>query len=211
LLGRVDIPKSSDVLTVEFDFEVTEEENLFAAEAIKAKKKVQELNEQGYSDLILSMDTKENAGKIAFNLVRSSKSEDYEDGNIAVAIKSLNQKYSPKTAPTLGKYHKLFYSLKLKKKADPDVFIAYLEDLRLSMAEMKSKMTDDQFLLHLHNHLTKDYDPEVKDLEKRIGSSENPLDIKEVQENLNLCYKRMGKRDDSSGDKEEEHALYAGS
>jgi hypothetical protein len=50
------------------------------------------------------------------------------------------------------------------------------------MAEMNSRMTDDQFLFHLLNNLTKDYEPEVKDLEKRIRSEEFPLDIKEVRE-----------------------------
>ena len=202
LLGKVEIPKSTAVLTVV--------SGASDEEATKLKIKIQELNEQGYSDLILSMDTKENAGKIAFNLVRSSKNEDYEDGNIAVAFKSLKRKYSPKTAPTLAKYHKLFYSSKLKKKADPDVFITHLEDLRLNMAEMKSKMSDDQFLLHLLNNLTEEYDPEVKDLEKRIGSTTNPLDIEEVREDLNLRYERTGKHEDTSESEEEEHALYAG-
>ena len=145
-----------------------------------------------------------------FNLVRSSKSVDYEDRNIAVAFKSLKRKYSPKTAPTLAKFHKLFYSAKLKKNADPDVFITYLEDLRLNMAEMKSMMTDDQFLLHLLNNLTKENDPEVKDLEKRIGSDENPLDIEEVREDLSLRYERLGKADDASESEDEEHALYDG-
>jgi hypothetical protein len=34
------------------------------------------------------------------------------------------------------------------------------------MAEMNSKMLDDQLFLYLLNNLTKDYEPEVKDLEK---------------------------------------------
>jgi hypothetical protein len=130
LLGKVEIPMSTEVLIAdsESDTDASDAEALEATKATKLKIKIRELNEQGYSDLILSMDTKENAGKIAFNLVRSSKNEDYEDGNIAVAFKSLKRKYSPKTAPTLAKYHKLFYSSKLKKKADPDVYITYLED-----------------------------------------------------------------------------------
>jgi hypothetical protein len=202
LLGKVLIPESTTVLTV---IAGASDED-----AIKAKVKTRELNEQGYSDLILSMDTKSNAGKVAFNLVRGSKTPDYEDGNIAVAFKSLKRKYSPKTAPTLAKYHKLFYSAKLKKKADPDVFITYLEDLRLNMAEMKSTMSDDQFLLHLLNNLTKEYEPEVKDLEKRIGSSTDPLDIEEVREDLSLRYERLGKTDDDSDSDDEEHALYVG-
>jgi hypothetical protein len=73
------------------------------------------------------------------------------------------------------------------------------------MAEMKLKMTDDQFLLHLLNDFSTEYDLKVKDLEKRIGSSRNPLDIEEVREDLSLRYERLGKSDDTSKSEEEEH------
>ncbi len=126
------------------------------------------------------------AGKVTFNLVRGSKTQDYKDGNIVVAFKSLKHKYSPKMAPTLAKHHKLFYSTKLKKKADPDMFITYLEDLRLNMAETNSKMSDNQFLLDVLNNLTKDYEPKVKDLEKRIRSLTDPLEIDYLSDNSSI-------------------------
>ena len=74
LLGKVEIPKSTDVLiaTTDSNTDASDADTLLATQATKLKIKIRELNEQGYSDLILSMDTKENAGKIAFNLVRSS-------------------------------------------------------------------------------------------------------------------------------------------
>ena len=42
--------------------------------------------------MILSMDTTTSAGKVAFNLVRTSKSSDYPDGNVNEAYNKLKKK-----------------------------------------------------------------------------------------------------------------------
>ena len=89
-------------------------------------------------------------GKVAFSLVRASKSMEYPDGNIAVAWMRLKKKYAPTTAPTLAKYHKMFYGAKLRQGSDPDGFITYLEDLQLKMEEMGSRMSDTQFPASWH-------------------------------------------------------------
>ena len=93
LLGKnkIAIPKSSEIL------DETKDDDL-------KKIKIGELNESGYTDLILSMDTETSAGKIAFNIVRNSKTKDYEDGNITVAWTSLKRKYSPKNSTYFGKH-----------------------------------------------------------------------------------------------------------
>jgi hypothetical protein len=108
LLGKIDIPEEGESLDEE-------------------RRKVKDLNEIGFSDLILSMDTSTSAGKVAFGLVRASKSIEYPDGNIAKAWEKLKRKYAPTTAPTLAKYHKQFYRAKLRKGSDPESFITYLE------------------------------------------------------------------------------------
>jgi hypothetical protein len=110
LLGKITIPKSTENL----DPADPDEEKLIA---------IQELNESGYTDLILSMDTEISSGKVAFNIVWNSKSKDYEDGNIKVAFKNLRLKYAPQNAPSLAKLHKSFNGASLKKNVDPDVFI----------------------------------------------------------------------------------------
>jgi hypothetical protein len=52
-----------------------------AKDANKGKIKIWEMNELAYSKLILlMMDTRESAGKVAFNIVKRSKSTDYQDG-----------------------------------------------------------------------------------------------------------------------------------
>jgi hypothetical protein len=87
-----------------------------------------------------------------------------------VAFKNLRCKHAPKTAPSLPKLHNSFYGAKLKKKADPDVFITYLKDLRSWMEDRKYVMTDNQFILHVVNNLTEGYINQVETLERRIGS-----------------------------------------
>jgi gag-polypeptide of LTR copia-type len=160
LLGKVEVPKES---ATESDSDK------------KKNKEIRDLNDIGYSDLILSMDTTTGSGKVAFSLVRASKSKDYPDGNITNAWSQLKGKYAPSTAPTLAKYHKQFYGAKLKHGSDPDSFITYLEDIRLKMEEMDSVITDTQFLLHRMNNLTNEYDVQVNKLESRIGDKEKPL------------------------------------
>ena len=103
LQGKLTIPVDSDVLDSDDDED-------------KEKIEIQEKNELAYGELILSMDTRESAGKVAFNIVRRSKSKDYPDGNAEVAWKGLKRKYAPTTAPSLAKLHKQFYGAKLKKK-----------------------------------------------------------------------------------------------
>jgi hypothetical protein len=78
---------------------------------------IRELNELAYSDLILSMDTDKSGGKVAFNIVKRSKTREYPDGNAAVAWQGLKRNYAPNTAPSLSKLHKQFYGTKLKKKS----------------------------------------------------------------------------------------------
>jgi polysaccharide deacetylase 2 family uncharacterized protein YibQ len=110
----------------------------------------------------------------------------------------LKRKYAPNTAPSLSKLHKQFYGAKLKKKVDPDIFITYLEDVRGCMEDMGSQMTDDQFMMHILNNLTKDYEMQVLKLEDRIGSSTNGLEIEELRDELSLRYERMNVRDENS-------------
>ena len=180
--------------------------------AKEVKMNIRELNEFAYSDLILSMDTDKSGGKVAFNIVKRSKTREYPDGNAAVAWQGLKRKYAPNTAPSLSKLHKQFYGAKLKKKVDPDIFITYLEDVRGRMEDMGSQMTDDQFMMHILNNLTKDYEMQVLKLEDRIGSSTNGLEIEDLRDELSLRYERMNVRDESSDEDDdgEEKALFGG-
>jgi hypothetical protein len=99
----------------------------------------------------------------------------------------------------------------LKKNVDPDIFITYLEDLRGRMYNMGSEMIDDHFILHVVNNITEDYMNQVENLEKKIGSVTDPLDIEDVREELNLKFERLKTRGKNNSDEDDdEHALFAG-
>jgi len=56
------------------------------------QKKAVKANEKGYSDLILSMDTDKAGGRVAFNIVKGTKSSEYPDGNVQLAYERLKKK-----------------------------------------------------------------------------------------------------------------------
>jgi hypothetical protein len=60
--------------------------------------RIREKNDSGYSDLILSMNTEESGGMVAFNTIRNSKSKDCKKRNIEIAFKNLRRKYAPSSA-----------------------------------------------------------------------------------------------------------------
>lgn len=190
LLGKETIPNSS-VLIDE------------STEPGKVQKKILDLNDMAYSELILSMDIKKAGGMVAFGIVKGSKSNDYEDGNGQVAWTRLKNKYAPKTAPSMVKLEREFRSSKLKKGTDPDVWITNLEELRDRLAEMGSVIKDDQFLVHILNNLSPEYELQVLFMEKRIGSTTDPLTVETFREDLNLKYERIHSKDDDKSDSDD--------
>jgi hypothetical protein len=157
----------------------------------KEEKRIHDLNDVGYGDLITAMEANKPAGKVAFNMVKKTKTVEYPDGNIQVAWKLLKDKYQSKFAPTLTKKSKEFYEARMKHGQDPDIYITYLEDLKVQLEEMGSVMTDDQFMIKIMNTLTDEYDNVVQLLEKRIGAENDPLQIEELREDLNLKFERI--------------------
>jgi hypothetical protein len=118
----------------------------------------------------------------------------------------------PRSAQTLSKLHKAFYQSKLKKRADPDVFIMYMEDMRARIEDVDQtmKMTDDHFMLHIVNNLTKDYERQVEAMEDKIAADTNPLTIEEMREILVLRFERLNDKQDSDDDNANaDHALIA--
>jgi gag-polypeptide of LTR copia-type len=162
LLGKLSIPKLDDV----FD-EILEEG--------KKMMKVIELNEIAYTELILSIDMKTSNGKIAFNIVKGCKTQDYPDGNAASAWEKLKYKNEPVSALSMVKLDKQFRELTLKKGQDPEVWITEFEDIRFRLDAMGSSIPENQFMIHVLNNLTADYDLQLALLEKRIVDKERPF------------------------------------
>jgi hypothetical protein len=72
LLGKVLIPKSSEVL----DEKTDEGKKMF---------RIIDLNEMAFTELVLSIDVSSNSGKIAFGIVKRCKTNDNEDGHAGSA------------------------------------------------------------------------------------------------------------------------------
>jgi hypothetical protein len=64
----------------------------------------------------------------------------------------------------------------------------YMEDMssRIEDVDQTIKMTDDHFMLHIINNLTKDHERQVEAMEDKIGADDHPLTIKEMHKILTL-------------------------
>jgi gag-polypeptide of LTR copia-type len=145
LLGKLSIPRSDE------EFDVT-------SEIGNEKSRIIKLNEIAFTELILSIDVKTSSSKTAFNLVKGCKTKDYPDGNAASAWEMLKNKYEPVSAPTLVELEKQFRELSLKKGQDPETWITELENLRVRLETMESSISENQFMFHILNNLTSDYE-----------------------------------------------------
>ena len=105
--------------------------------------KIVELNEQAFKELALPIYVSSSVGKIAFGIVKSCKTKEYEDGNTALAWEKLKKKFEPISAPSLIKSERMFRESKLNKDEDPEVWITNLEDLCLKLEVMETSITDD--------------------------------------------------------------------
>ena len=176
------------------------------------KKRLREANESAYTDLILSVDGSSANGRVAFNLIRLSKTKDRAEGNARMAWQRLRNKYATKSAPSLMALKKEFVNSRLtSRKEDPDVWISNLEDLRIRLEEQGSRMEEVDFMVHILNNLPKDYEVSQTKLEDRLTDDIDPLSVEEIRTELNLKFQRMNlKKSVEDDEDEEETALFAG-
>ena len=178
----------------------------------KEKKRLREANESAFTDLILSIDGTSANGRVAFNLIRLSKTKDRVDGDARMAWMRLQNKYATKSAPSLIALKKEFTNSRLESRMnDPDIWIGNLEDLRIRIEQQGSSMNDLDFMIHILNNLPKDYEISQAKLEDRLGDDIDPLTIEEIRTELNLKFQRMNlNRVVDDDEDEEETALFAG-
>ena len=162
LLGKATIPKESDALNTD------------------EKKKVAKLNELAYEDLILAIDGSTEAGRVAFQVVKGSKSKDYPNGNAAVSWSRLSTKYAAKTTPSLLWIKRELLKCVLKDgREDPDVWITKLEDYRAQINEMveeSDQMSEKEMMIHILNNVPKAYDIEVAKFEDKLEEDKLTLE-----------------------------------
>jgi hypothetical protein len=178
LFGKLLIPK--------VDEEIDERSDIGNKKSI-----IIQLNEIAYTELILSMDVKTRRNKVAFNITRGCKTKDYPDGNGAIPWGGLKNKYEPVSAPSMVKLEKKFRELSLKKGQDPEIWITELEDLRVKLENMGSCITENQFMIHILNKLTSNYDVQLAWMERRVGDSDKPPIVEKVRGELYLRCERL--------------------
>jgi len=190
LLGTVAIPKDADTI----------DESTTAG---KESKKAKDMNELAYEELILSIDTTNSQGKVAFQLVKSCKTTDYANEDSKLAWKRLKDKYAPKVAPKKMELKSEFQRSCLKNVGDDlDEWITNLEGIRSKLKDMGSDISDEDFLIHVLNNLPSEYEVQVSKLEDKLGSAMNALTIEDVRNELNLKYARMKRTSDDGGESE---------
>ena len=166
----------------------------------EAKRTLAELNEEAYEELVLSMDHTSQTGKVAFSLVKNSKTAEHPGGNCKIAWDRLVSKYAPKTAPSLLKLKKKFANSRLEDlKTNPDEWITELEGLRYDMEEMHiaTTMSDLDFLIHVLNNLPEEYDVVLDGMESRLMLKDTDpklLTIEDMRSRLNNRFERVKER-----------------
>jgi hypothetical protein len=91
----------------------------------------------------------------------------------------------------------------LKKGQDPEIWLTEFEDYQMKLEELGSSITDNQFMIHILNNMTLDYDLQLALMEKHINDKLNPLTVDEIRDDLNLRFERLNmKSNDESGNEE---------
>ena len=185
----------------------------FGAEALaEDQKELVELNKKAFGDLVISIDCSTAAGKVAFSMIKNTKTKEYPTGDITIAWLRLKKKYEPSTAPQLMRLTREFYHKFLRPDQDPDVFITEMEALQIQMQDLGHHMPDKNLIMQVLNNLTRDYEMDVNMLEYRMEQlkiENKELTIEDVRSTLNLRYIRL-KTTQKVPHKSVEHAYYMG-
>jgi hypothetical protein len=77
---------------------------------------------------------------------------------------------------------------------------------------MGSSILENQFMIHVLNNLTSDFDFQLALMKKRIGDTEEPLTVEEIRADLSLSFESLYMNSPKNGDVEvlEVHALFSG-
>ena len=103
--------------------------------------KLGELNKCLYEDFILLINTSSSVGRVAFELVKNAKSEDFLEGTCKVAWDRLVSKYALYTASFLLKLKSKFHYSKLELiDKDPVKLISHLEQIRICAMNLAKKV-----------------------------------------------------------------------
>jgi hypothetical protein len=99
-----------------------------------------------------------------------------------------------------------------ERSRDPETWITELEDLPVRLETMESSILENQFMIHILNNLTLDYELQLAMMERRVGDTDKPLTVEEIRGKLSLRFERLNSNSTNNCEGEilEEHALFSG-
>jgi hypothetical protein len=77
----------------------------------------------------------------------------------------------------------------------------------MRLEELGSIISDNQFILHILNNMTEDYDLQPAIIEKRVTDESNPLTIDKIQDDLNLRFKRLNEKQKKESKNDSNHEV----
>ena len=175
LLGKETPPKFDKVIDISTALGKTEE-------------KLCEVNEQGYSDLLLSMED-----EIAFGLVDEAKTNDQPDGDLHTAWKALVAKYQPATVNALVQLKQELMNCVMSSGENPEEYVQRVETLnrKVKSIDAAKAMDVDSLLIHVCGNAPEEYDHIMPNLQKRIGQG---LTIADLKADMKVIYDILQKR-----------------
>ena len=150
--------------------------DILTGEKINDKEKRSGLNDNAYSDLLLAMNC-----EVAFDYVDEAVSEEFPEGDVALAWTNLMQKFQPSTTGSRVYYKNEFNNSKLQSDKDPDEWISGLEKLRKLVKSTGSEISDKDFIIHVLNNLPKTYESMIDNFEKELDKDELTVSDDEFQ------------------------------
>jgi hypothetical protein len=78
-----------------------------------------------------------------------------------------------------------------------------LEDFSFKLDETGSKISENQFMIHVLNNLPTEYNLQLALLEKRIGDKDQPLSVEEITAKLSLRFERLNMKSTKNEEDEE--------
>jgi hypothetical protein len=154
-------------------------------------------------ELIFSIDIKASCNKITFNILKWCKSKYCPDGNAVISWENLKNNHEPVSSPSMVKLDKKFRDSSLNKGHDSEVWITDLEYFRVRFDDMGSSISENQFMIHVLNSLTSEYDLQLALLEKRVGDRDRLLTVEKIRADFSLLFERLHAKSTKTEESEE--------
>jgi hypothetical protein len=105
---------------------------------------------------------------------------------------------------------KQFRQCALKKNQESEIWMTEHEDLCMKLEDLGSSITDNQFMIHILNNMTSNYDLQLEVMKKRINDKVDPLTIDEIRDDLHLSFERwtMKENEENMGEVVEELTFF---